>query len=163
VVQPAGKSGMNIWLKVVLGIFAFIGVLGVIGLIIGPEKKPEIQPQNLTGTTTSPAIQPANNQQAISQIDVTGNWIDPEGGIVNLQQSGNKLTVQIFHNNEQTGTGSGYIENGNVEMNVNLLNLAMITYHVQLSTNGNEMNGNLTAIAEGKTNTLVTWLKRTNN
>jgi hypothetical protein len=160
VVQPAGKPGMNIWLKVVLGIFAFIGLLGVIGLIIGPEKKPETQPQNLTGTTT---VQPANNQNVASQINVTGNWIDPEGGIVNLQQSGNKLTVQIFHNNKQTGTGSGYIENDNVEMNVNLLNVAMITYNIRLSADGNEMNGNLTAVAEGNTNTIVTWLKRLNN
>jgi hypothetical protein len=161
VAQPAGKSGMNIWLKVVLGILAFIGALGVIGLIIGPEKKGEPQPQNLTGPTTT--VQPANDQHVVSQIDVTGNWIDPDGGIVTLQQSGNKLTVQISHNNEQTGTGTGYIENGNVEMTVNLLNLAMITYNVQLSANGNEMNGKLTAIAEGKTNTMITWLKRTDN
>lgn len=164
VVQPAGKSGMNIWLKIVLGIFACIGVLGVIGLIIGPEKKPEIQPQNLTGATTGTVlVQPANSQHVGNQINVTGNWIDPEGGIVTLQQSGNELTVQIFHNNEQTGSGSGYIENNVVEMNVNLLNYARITYNVQLSADGNEMNGNITAVANGNTNTILTWLKRINN
>jgi hypothetical protein len=71
--------------------------------------------------------------------------------------------VQIFHNNEQTGTGSGYIENNSVEMNANILNAAMITYNLQLSADGNEMNGNLTAVAQGNTNTVVTWLKRINN
>lgn len=162
VVQPVRKSGMNIWLKIVLGIFAFIGVLGVIGLIIGPEKKPETQPQNLTGTTTT-TVQPANTQHVVSQMNVAGNWVDPEGGIVRIQQSGNKLTVTISHDNEQTGTGSGYIENDNVEMNVNQLNVAMVTYNVRLSADGNEMNGNLTAVAQGNTNTIVTWLKRVNN
>jgi hypothetical protein len=162
VVQPVGKSGMNIWLKIVLGIFAFIGVLGVIGLIIGPEKKPETQPQSLTGTAPA-TIQPGNNQNVVGQVDVTGNWIDPEGGIVTLRQSGNELTVQIFHNNEQTGSGSGYIENGTVEMNLNLLNYARITYNVQLSADGNEMNGKITAVANGNSNTILTWLKRVNN
>ncbi|MFA6058042.1 MAG: hypothetical protein WC756_07575 [Taibaiella sp.] len=71
--------------------------------------------------------------------------------------------MQIFHNNEQTGTGSGYIENNSVEMNANILNAAMITYNLQLSADGNEMNGNLTAVAQGNTNTVVTWLKRINN
>jgi hypothetical protein len=164
---PGNKSGIPVWLKVVIGIFSFVGLLGIIGIIseATKEKTPEqVQPQSFSGNSN---IQPASNNNpsasTVTGIDISGNWLDPDGGIVNLQQSGNKLTVQIFHNNEQTGTGSGYIENGNVEMSVNLLNLAMITYNVQLSADGNEMNGNLTAIAEGKTNTLVTWLKRTNN
>jgi hypothetical protein len=167
---PSGsKSGIPVWLKIVIGIFAFVGLLGIIGIIseASKEKSPDqVQPQSFSGTGNS-NIQPASNNNSsastVTGIDVTGNWLDPDGGIVHLQQSGNKLTVQIFHNNEQTGTGSGYIENGNVEMSVNLLNLAMITYNIQLSADGNEMNGNLTAIAEGKTNTIVTWLKRTNN
>lgn len=166
---PGNKSGIPVWLKVVIGIFAFVGLLGIIGIIseAGKEKSPDqVQPQSFSGTGNS-SIQPVSNNNSsastLRNIDVSGNWLDPDGGIVYLQQSGNKLTVQIFHNNEQTGTGSGYIENGNVEMSVNLLNLAMITYNIKLSADGNEMNGNLTAIAEGKTNTLVTWLKRTDN
>lgn len=167
--QPGSKSGMPVWLKVIIGIFAFVGLLGIIGLIVESNEKAQnpVEPQLFTSTNNS-NIQPASTNNipsatTVTEIDVSGNWIDPEGGIVNLQQSGNKLTVQIFHNNEQTGTGSGYIENNSVEMNANILNAAMITYNLQLSADGNEMNGNLTAVAQGNTNTVVTWLKRINN
>lgn len=167
--QSSNKSSIPVWLKVTIGIFAFVGLLGIIGLIAERNEKAQnpVEPQSFTGTGNS-NIQPASTNNipstsTVTEMDVSGNWIDPEGGIVNLQQSGNKLTVQIFHNNEQTGTGSGYIENNSVEINANILNAAMITYNLQLSANGNEMNGNLTAIAQGNTNTVVTWLKRINN
>jgi hypothetical protein len=169
VLPTGGNSGMSIWLKVGLGIFAFVGLLAVIGIIAGEGEKdtPKQEVQPLTGNNNNHTQQVTTDDPppaATVQADIAGNWIDPEGSIIKIQQSNNRLNITVHNgnNNEQTGTGSGFIENGNVEMSLNMLNIAMVNLNLQLSTDGNHMTGSLTAVAGGKTTDMVTTLVRAN-
>jgi hypothetical protein len=165
--QPP-SSGMNIWLKVAIGVLAFIGVLGVIGLIIGEDKKQQDQSQTQPLTTTSSeegtvATPTATTTPAATQLNLNGNWVDPDGSIVQLRQSGNRLIVHLFSGGTQLGTGTGFIDQGNVEINLTMPNLAKVVYHLQASSDI-RLEGNLEATTNtGEVNTLVTWLERSNN
>lgn len=168
-IRQGGGGGMSIWLKVGLGIFAFVGLLAVIGIIMGESEKetPKQEAQPLTGNTNNNHQPVTTDEPAAAtraQADINGNWIDPEGSIIQIQQSGNRLNITVHNgnNNEQTGSGSGFIENGNVEMSLNMLNIAMVNLNLQLSTDGNHMTGSLTAVAGGKTTDMVTSLVRAN-
>lgn len=151
--RPAAKG--NPVIKIVVGILAFVGVLGVIGLCLPQEDtnadlpvKPHQEPHAVynngpapDGSNSNNPVEPAQQQQAAAHIG--GRWQDPvNSGIFVFGQNGNDLQLATYSGTgEQTGSGTGYINGRQIHMDVNLLNVAQVAIEATLSADGREITG----------------------
>jgi hypothetical protein len=118
------------------------------------------------GKSIQPLMENGSAQQPGSSViqDISGSWQDPEGAILLLRQDGsNRFTIEVYHDGTLTGQGTGYVQDRKVDMNINFANMAMVVISATLSPDGRQMDGALTATANGNTNTIQTRLIRQNN
>jgi hypothetical protein len=140
--RPGGNSRKT-WTYVGVGFGMAFTVLILIGVLMQQENEPVSPyrpPEDSTKVPLGPEKPPA--VAGLRADNVNGRWDEVDEGITStlvLRQNGNELTVSVEMSGQVLTTGTGTIQNKNVNLNFNLL--GMPTTLKAVLTDNNTMKG----------------------
>lgn len=106
-----------------------------------PQQK---EPQQNSVNDSPPATNAAT--------DIDGNWDENNNGVIytyDIVQSANQLSIEVYIVNQLIGSGTGYNNNGDATLYLNLNGINIVAKG-RLSANGKNLYGNYTITATGQ-------------
>ncbi len=171
-VQQPRTSGMQVWVKALIGGLAFLGLILIVALVMDQgSKKEEVKPEP-TNVYTEPNKDPVKLvdpepapvvEEPEQPARVDGNWYEASSGItIAISQQGANMGVLTYFNGQNTGSGSGTVTGNRLRFRVQTFYpVVVIDGTGEISNDGSTMEGNVTTTNNGATLTLpFSWVRQ---